>query len=279
MNKVSSWYRSLSRRKRDSILISISIIGLFSTIFTILGVSLKDFIEVSICYRILIVMCLFLVVYIAVCSVIGQIYKNSVKMSIRQTSISITYGDIFETPEQRLIGCDTRYDTRVDDVVISKNSLHGKLFLKYGNIDDIRMTVEAEAKRLGLQKDSGGLYEFPLGTIIRYNSSIDGHTYLMLALSKLNTDHEAHINMTEFVSMLMRMWRELSRVYAGKEIALPLLGTGVLRFDDGVYEKGDLLRCMLFTLDNCGVRFCSRVKILIPKGTEDVSLYEYKDIF
>jgi len=38
------------------------------------------------------------------------------------------------------------------------------------------MTVEAEAKRLGLQKDSGGLYEFPLGTIIRYNSSIDGHT-------------------------------------------------------------------------------------------------------
>jgi len=99
MNKVSSWYRSLSRRKRDSILISISIIGLFSTIFTILGVSLKDFIEVSICYRILIVMCLFLVVYIAVCSVIGQIYKNSVEMSIRQTSISITYGDIFETPE------------------------------------------------------------------------------------------------------------------------------------------------------------------------------------
>ena len=184
--------------------------------------SLKDFIEVSICYRILIVMCLFLVVYIAVCSVIAQIYKNSVEMSIRQTSISITYGDIFETPEQRLIGCDTRYDTRVDDVVISKNSLHGKLFLKYGNIDDIRMTVEAEAKRLGLQKDSGGLYEFPFGTIIRYNSSIDGHTYLMLALSKLNTDHEAHINMTEFVSMLMRMWRELSRVYAGKEIALPL---------------------------------------------------------
>ena len=192
MNKVSRWYRSLSRRKRDSILISISIIGLFSTIFTILGVSLKELIEVSICYRILIVMCLFLVVYIAVCSVIGQIYKNSVEMSIRQTSISITYGDIFETPEQRLIGCDTRYDTRVDDVVISKNSLHGKLFLKYGNIDDIRVTVEAEAKRLGLQKDSDGLYEFPLGTIIRYNSSIDGHTYLMLALSKLNTDHEAH---------------------------------------------------------------------------------------
>ena len=241
--------------------------------------SLKDFIEVSICYRILIVMCLFLVVYIAVCGVIGQMYKNSVEMSVRHTSISITYGDIFETPEQRLIGCDTRYDTRVDDVVISKNSLHGKLFLKYGNIDDIRMTVEAEAKRLGLQKDSGGLYEFPFGTIIRYNSSIDGHTYLMLALSKLNTDHEAHINMTEFVSMLMRMWRELSRVYAGKEIALPLLGTGVLRFDDGVYEKGDLLRCMLFTLDSCGVRFCSRVKILIPKGTEDISLYEYKDIF
>ncbi len=140
------------------------------------------------------------------------------------------------------------------------------------------MAIEAEAKRLGLQKNNEGLYDFPLGSIVRYDSSVDNHTYLMLAMTELNANHESHTNMAKFEYMLMNMWKEIDRVYAGNDIALPLLGTGISRFDDGPKEKESLLRCMLCTLNSSGVSLNSKVSILLY-GNEDIPLYEFKDIF
>ena len=66
-----------------------------------------------------------------------------------------------------MIGCDTHFSTRVDDVVISKKSLHGQLILEHGDKDEIEVAITTEANKLGLQRDDNGLYDFPLGTIIR----------------------------------------------------------------------------------------------------------------
>lgn len=169
-------------------------------------------------------------------------------------------------------------DSRVNDIIISKKSLHGQLILEHGSADEISMAIEAEAKRLGLQKNNEGLYDFPLGSIVRYDSSVDNHTYLMLAMTELNANHESHTNMAKFEYMLMNMWKEIDRVYAGNDIALPLLGTGISRFDDGPKEKESLLRCMLCTLNSSGVSLNSKVSILLY-GNEDIPLYEFKDIF
>ena len=98
-------------------------------------------------------------------------------------------------------------------------------------------------------------------------------------MTELNADYEAHTNMAKFEHMLMKMWKEIDRVYASNDIALPLLGAGIARFDDGPKYKDSLLRCMLCTLNSSGVSFNSKVKILIYGDIKDFSLYEYKDIF
>ena len=276
MNRIAGWWGHLSKRIRDSILISSSFIGFISIVCTILGVSLNDLGDISICMRVAILVVVFLLVCIGIYDFLG---KDSIELNIRQTEVTIAQGDIFSAPGLRVIGCDTCYDIRIDDVVISKSSLHGKLFLEHGDIHGIRRVVEAEAQRLELKQNSDGLYEFPLGTIICYNSVKDGQTYLMLALSKLNENYEAHTNTAEFVCMLMKLWKELSRVYAGKEIVLPLLGRGILRFDGGSQSNNELLKCILFTLRFSGVHFTSKIKILMPDKSSDVLLYEYKDLF
>ena len=153
------------------------------------------------------------------------------------------------------------------------------MILEHGNIEEIIAAVEAEANRLALQKNSNGLYDFPLGTIIRYDSSVDNHTYLMLAMTELNAEHEAHTNMAKFELMLMKMWKEIGRVYALNDVALPLLGNGIPRFDDGPKDKEDLLRCMLCTLNSSGVTLKSKVEILIYGNVKEIPLYEYKDMF
>lgn len=279
MNKMFNWYNGLSKRVRDSVVISVTAVGMISTVLSILGISLGNWIGSCVWIGIGVVLLASLVIYLLAYFIIGGIFRKSINLTIRQTPVSISCGDIFESSGWRVIGCDTHFDTRVDDTVISKKSLHGQLVLAHGKKDEIEAAIDAEAKRLGLQKKSDGLYDFPLGTVIRYDSSVDNHTYLMLAMTELNTQYEAHTNMAVFEHMLMKMWKEIGRVYARYDVVLPVLGTGISRFDDGPKDTEALLRCMLCTLNSSGVSLNSEVKVVIFGNIKDIPLYEYKDMF
>lgn len=283
MNKAYKWWNGLSRQIRDSFYYSVAFVGFVATLFTVIGISLNDMNLSNVIVRFFIVAGFFAVVWIVIYILIGSVFKDEVTLTIRQTPVKITYGDIFETPGLRVIGCDSHFDTRIDDRVISKSSLHGRMFQKYGDFDKINEAVEAEADRLGLKKNADGFYDFPLGSVVKYDSSIDGNSYLLVATMKLDDNYEAHTNMAEFERMLMRMWKEIDRVYASKDIIVPFLGAGIARFDDGPKDKSKLLRCVLCTLNTSGVSFNSKVSVLLfdkTKSNEDngIDLYEYKDI-
>lgn len=284
MKKLYSLWDGLTKRRRDTIIYSTTIIGFISSLITISGISLADCECLDLCSRIWIMFAVYIATIILVYWSLGKWIKDSVKLVIHQTPVTVCYGDIFQASAWRVIGCDTHFDTRVDDTVISKGSLHGQLVLNHGKAKEISDVVEKEAKRLGLKKNSG-LYEFPLGTIIRYESSVDGETYLLLAMTELNHKYESHTNMAKHVQMLMKMWEEISRVYAGHDIAIPLLGNGITRLDDRPKEKENLLSCMLWTLNISGVSLNSKVEILLHENEKDiedgkrVSLYEYKGLF
>lgn len=279
MKRIYNWYNNLSKQVRDSIIVSTTVVGLISTILSILGISLGDWKDSNIWVRIAVVLVSFVVLCVLVYVIIGRIFRKSIDLMIRQTLVYISCGDIFETYGWKVIGCDTHFDTRVDDIIISKKSLHGQLVLEHGEKEEIQRLVKSEAERLGIQKNSNGLYDFPLGTIIRYDSSVDNQTYLMLAMTELNAEYEAHTNMAKFELMLMKMWKEISRVYASNNVVLPILGTGILRFDDGPKEREALLRCMLCTLNSSGVSLNAKVKIMLYGDTQNVPLYEYKNMF
>ena len=278
MNRAWKWYNGLSKRIRVSINYAIFIVGLISTIMSVIGVSLNDWTQ-NFWVSLIAIFVFLLIVYLFTYWIIGCVFKDTVSMTIRQTTVSICCGNIFEIDGLRVIGCYTHFDTRVDDIVISQKSLHGKLVLKHGKEEEIKAVVEKEALRMHLSANSDGLYDFPLGTIIRYDSSKDNKTYLLLAMTELNDKYEAHSNMAKFEHMLMKMWTEINRVYASNDVAIPLLGTGISRFDDGPKDKEALLKCMLCTLNNSGVTFNSNVKIVISGDAKDIPFYEFKDMF
>ena len=278
MKSLWNWYNSLSYRCRTSISCALSFVGFIATIMTILGVSINNAVNNMLLSFLIIAGCI-LVISMLIYLAIGLIYKDSVTLMIKKTPISIVCGNIFETSGWKVIGCDTYFDTRVDDDVISKKSLHGQLVLNHGRVDEIKAAVEKEAKKRNIKVNSDGRYEFELGTIIKYESTKDNQTYLMLAMTKLNEFHQSHTNMAEFERMLMRMWTEIDRVYNSNEVVLPLLGSGISRFDDGPKSNDDLLRCILCTLNASGVSLKTNVKIVIYGDKRDMFLYEYKDIF
>lgn len=279
MKKAYKWLKGLSRQAKSSVAISASIVSGASTVLTILGISLGSLEGVHVLVRFCIVIAAFTVLAVAIYYAIGYIFKESINLEIRGMRVKIRHGNIFETPSLRIIACDDHFDTRVDDVVISKKSLHGQLIMQHGNKQAIEALVESEAKRQGIPKDPDGRYKFPIGTIIKYKSEVDGETYLMLAMNELDDQNKACTTMAKYEQMLMKMWNELDRIYAMQDVAIPILGDGITRFQDGPKRKESLLRCMLCTLNSSSVVLKSEIEILIYNDDEDVSLYELRNLF
>ena len=278
MERIMIWYNRLSNRVKTSFTVSGTIIGFASTVLSIMGFSINEWLQ-NAWLSLLVVGGIMVVTYCLTYWIIGRMYQNSVSLIIRNTSISISTGDLFSANGWKLIPCDSHFDTRVDDIIISKKSLHGQLVLEHGYEEEIRNVVNKEAAKMNLIANSDGLYDFELGTVIVYNSSKDNNTYLMLAMTELDDKYEAHTNMATFERMLMRMWTEIDRVYASNDIVLPLLGTGISRFDDGPKDKEALLRCILCTLNGSGVSLNASVKIVLREGSNAIPLYEYKNMF
>ena len=279
MNFILNWYYSRTYQLRDSIEVSLFICTIISTIFTILGVSLSVIEDFGILIKLGILISCFILIVVLSYWGFGKIYSKKICLNFNNTLVEISYGNLFEVEGWKVIGCDTHFDTRIDDVVISKKSLHGQLVLNHGDSDRIYDLVKEEAKKSGINCDDNGLYNFPLGTVIRYNSTVDHQTYLMLSMTKLNSRYEACTDMKTFINVLMTMWKEINRVYASHEIVLPVLGTGISRFVNNNKSEAELLKAMLYTLYNSGVDFNSRIKIVIYGNPKNTSLYEYKKIF
>lgn len=281
MKKIMKWYNHLSNRIRTSVKCSLAIVGFIATVMTIMGCSLNGCIQDS-WTRLFFIVIIIVVVAIGVYYALGKMYKDSITFDIKSMPIEILVGDIFAAKGFKVIGCDTHFDTRVDDIVISKKSLHGQLVLGHGNIDEIKEAVENKAHDLGVSANDEGLYEFPLGTVIRYDSSKDGQTYLMVALTEIreeNGQYKAYTSMAKFEETLHRMWDEIDGIYASNDITLPLLGTGISRFEGGRKNKEALLRCMLCTLNSCGVDYKANVRVVIHGDVENIPLFEYRDMF
>lgn len=278
MRKLYNWYKNLSRQTRSSVALSASIISGLSVVSTVLGVSLGDLWEVGIPARLFIVIALFLVLSAIIYLAIGSAFKESIDLPIRGMRVTVKCGDIFKEQSMRVIACDNHFDTRVDDVVINEKSLHGQLIKEHGDKRAIEDLVESEAKRLGISRNQDGQYDFPLGAIIKYESKVDDGTYLMLAMNELDDEDKAYTDMAMYEQMLMNMWKEIDRVYATHDVALPVLGGGTTRFRNGPQSEEDLLRCMLCTLNASSVVLKSKISIILYDNDEDVSLYELRDL-
>lgn len=275
----------LTKRTRDSIAFSGGVVGLLSTVLSITGNSIADIMpETDVVQRLLMVAGLAAILFVIAYAAIGRWHKERVSLMIRNTPVEIVTGDIFTIGDQaancRVIGCDTHFDTNVDDVVITKSSLHGQLVTNHATKVGIAKAVSKRARELGLQSSMNPQrYSFPLGSIVRYDSEADGKTYLMLAMTELDDELMARTTMAQFESTLMHMWHEIDRVYAGTDVILPVLGSGITRFDGSAQDNAELIRCMLCTLNASGVNLNCTVTIVIYGDAKGIPLYEYKDLF
>ncbi len=210
---------------------------------------------------------------------------RSIRLKINTSEVEVKFGDIFsEQADLKVIAFNEYFDTIVDDKVIAKNSLNG-MFInnffkdKVEELDGI-ISVDAHLREVMITENAtrsvGKRTKYKLGTICVVND------YLLTALTHFDADNRAYVDINDYISCLLNFWNEVDRVYAGKTVALPVLGSGITRFKgyDNISDQ-ELLELIIWTFKVSRIKFTypSKVKIVVYENKSDkTNLFKLKDL-
>ena len=270
------WLNSPTRWK-DSITIGFAILATIQTFFEVSVISFGSIWgEHNWVIKLLLILGLFF--FIVVVTFIVKYYKTKkgISLKIRSIKVNIRQGDIFKAIGWKVIALNEFFDTTVDDVVIAHNTLNG-IF-----IDNHIQNLNELQEKISKETDDNTNYKrrirnnravYPLGRIITYKD------FMLLAFTHFE-NNQARLTQKDYEDCLRVMWTEICRTYANKPIFIPLLGSGITRFDGTPHKsKFDLLKCMLCTLRTSEVHINQPVTILLTEeAIQDINIYEMKGV-
>ena len=262
----------------DSINPAIAVLAAIETLCAVSDFGLDDFIEINQwMIKLLIILGVLLATWVLVAVVKCIRYSNSIKLNINNIIIEIKEGDLFSTNDWKVIPFNEFFDTQVDDIVIAHNTLNGIFIDRHvENIEKLENTIEnAPIIRSITRRQVNNKVCHQLGRIIPFENQ-----YLLLAFSHFE-ENQAKLTHSQYEACLRTMWREISRTYANRPVFLPLLGSGITRFDNPVIKtEQQLLKCLLCTLKTSNVTINQKISIVLtPSAIKKVNLYELKKQF
>lgn len=230
-----------------------------------------------------------LVIYIV--SIILANLMSFTTFKMGDSEISIQKGDIF-APEIydnheyiKVFAFNEYFDTKVDDVIISRRSLNGQFILK-NNIDVDKLNHRInnddrlnEQHKIDVDDDrrAGNKIKYRLGSVFTYRDDI-----FLTALTHFNKYNQAYLTMQDYVRFLINFWDEIDSLYAGRTVVITLFGSGITRLDDRSYNNTQILDTILWTFRLRRIKFKkpTRLIILLDKETnKKINYYKIKDRF
>ena len=269
------WLNSPTRWK-DSLTIGFATLATVQTFLEVSAISFNSIWgEHNWIIKLLLILGLFLLVVFVAFIVKYHRAKQGISLKIRNIKVNIRQGDIFKATGWKVIGCNEFFDTTVDDIIIARNTLNG-IFIEQHvkDLDDLKniITNTPDNPKIKRRSTRDGRLVYPLGRIVTYKD------FMLLAFTHFNENNEAYLTQKDYEDCLRIMWTEISRTYANIPVFIPLLGSGITRFDDTPYKSNfDLLQCMLFTLRTSGAHINQPVTIFLTKETmQSINIYEMK---
>ncbi|WP_143884385.1 macro domain-containing protein [Chryseobacterium binzhouense] len=215
------------------------------------------------------------------------IYANkltNININIDGSNVNIKCGDLFLENGLKTIPFNEFFDTIVDDKIISQSSLNG-IFIdrffqnKVYDLDNFIATQTDNSDVIDNQfyrKKGGKNVKFKLSTIFVYND------FVITAFAKFDEYNRATLTMPEYIEFLINFWDRINRVYAQKNVSVPVFGSGITRLKEHKnINDEDLLKIMIWTfkLSEMKFKYPAKLTIVIHKDKIDqINLFNLKSI-
>lgn len=208
-------------------------------------------------------------------------HTDNINLTINGLKVNISYGDLFNSEGLKLIPFNEYFDTLVDNVVIAENTLNGKFIKKYYpnviNFDNQIITVlNGKSSEINNTRLMGKKHKYELGTTIEV-----ANEYLLTAFTHFDNTNRAYLSKVEYLLCLDNLWKEINRIYAQRNINIPLLGSGISRIGNDL-KLQDYLEQILnsLKLSNIDNAYNTRLNIVLHESVkEEINLFEIKNKF
>jgi len=259
-----------------------SVLSLVSVITSIVFI----FVDIDIKYKAVVgLICLGILIILYIGIWIHSNVRTSIQLKINNSEIEVKFGEIFEEEaDLKVIAFNEFFDTLVDDKLISKRTLNGIFINKFykDKVNELDKAISADSHLCEMivadnaKRTVGKKTQYKLGTICVVDD------YLLTALTHFDTDNKAYLEINDYINCLLSFWNEVDRVYAGKTVALPILGSGITRFKgyDNISDQ-ELLELIIWTFKVSRIKFAypSKVKIVVYNNKSNkVNLIKLKDL-
>jgi hypothetical protein len=204
-----------------------------------------------------------------------------IKLKLNGLVVKISYGDIFNSDGLKLIPFNEYFDTQVDNVLIAENTLNGKFIKKYyPDVTTLESQILTQLQLKSYEKNNsriiGKKNKYELGTTIEVE---DG--FILTAFTHFDNENKAYLSKGEFLLCLDNLWKEINRIYAQRNINLPLLGSGISRIGNDLQPQ-DYLEQILnsIKLSNIDNAYNTSINIVLHESVkEHINLFKVKNKF
>lgn len=238
----------------------------------------------------------FLVIYLLIfgCTLLYYHFKRRVVyFKYNRFEVSGTYGNILDyigvSKVNLIVPVNSCFDTKIDDSVISTNSLHGKVIkflydnnlvsqtvldkkikrsLSDQNISSVK--IGNDVKKGG--KSVGNYKRYPIGSTAFVD--IGNVRYHFIALSIIENNKNAVTSNQDYLTVLNAIVDNCFRNSNGNPIYLPLVGSGLSKLD---YNHQQQLEFMVKYFMLRKTKLTSDVEIVIRKEDRDkISILKFR---
>ena len=209
---------------------------------------------------------------------------TNINIDIDGSNVNIKCGDLFLENGLKTIPFNEYFDTVVDDKIISNKSLNGifinNFFInKVHELDNfiVENSDNSDIIDNHYSRPQGGKkVKFKLSTIFVYDD------FIITAFSKFDEYNRATLTMPEYIEFLINFWDRVNRIYAQKNVSVPIFGSGITRIKEhkNIGDE-DLLKIMLWTfrLSEMKFKYPAKLTIVIHEDKiNQINLFNLKSI-
>lgn len=225
---------------------------------------------------------LLILIYLALWFRANQL--TNINIDIDGSNVNIKCGDLFLEKGLKTIPFNEYFDTVVDDKIISNKSLNGIFINRFfkDNVNELDNFITENSDKSDiidencLRAKGGKSVKFELSALFVYDD------FIITAFSKFDEHNRATLTMPEYIEFLINFWDRVNRIYAQKNVSVPIFGSGITRLKEHKnISDEDLLKIMLWTFKLSEMKFKhpAKLSIVIHKDKiGQINLFALKSI-
>ncbi len=206
---------------------------------------------------------------------ISWLDANTCNIKGNNYSIVVVYGDLLKKENcQRVINFDECYTTSVgiNPADIKEDTICGQYLTQNPQLNVGELISTSGVKPCRRKSKYNNLTCYEPGTIVPNGDD------LLMAFTRLESNGiSMKFTVEEYLKCLSRLWEEIDANYCNKDVCVPVLGSGIARFENGIspsIPKQELVDLMIasYKLSPHKLKNNNTLHIICWKPSDDFSM-------